>query len=255
MKSKAPEQCQLCSLYYEAENFCAKLSGRELDELHARSRLVSIKRGQMLNDDVLERWPILAIDSGVLCLRNLLHDGRRTIAAFFLRGDILDMRAAENRRLGDLMALSPVSLCRLSPEVFDRILSVNPRARTVAWKSLSGQAYRALSHASDLAKKQALEKLASFVFECRRRQKGLNREHVEIPIRRRDLAEYLGMQPETVSRCFRDLEERAIIKVSDLSVIRILDLPALRRIANGDREIQNLIQVPDPVFKIVTKEA
>ena len=131
----------------------------------------------------------------------------------------------------------------------------NPRARTVAWKGLSGQAYRALSHASDLAKKQALEKLASFVFECRRRQKGLDRKHVEIPIRRRDLAEYLGMQPETVSRCFRDLEERAIIKVSDLSVIRILDLPALRRIANGDRVLQALGQVPDPVFKIVTKGA
>jgi CRP/FNR family transcriptional regulator len=255
MASKVPEQCQLCSLYYDSGHFCAKLSGGELNELHAHSPLVNVKRGQVLSDDVLERWPILAIDSGVLCLRNLLHDGRRTIAAFFLRGDILDMRAAENRRLGDLIALSPVSMCRLSPEVFDRILSSNSHARTMAWKSLSSQVHRALSHASDLAKKQALEKLASFVFECRRRQNGLHKEYVEIPIRRRYLAEYLGMQPETVSRCFRDLEERAIIKVSDLSVIRILDLPALRRIANGDRVVQDTGQVPDPVFKIMTKEA
>lgn len=255
-KHQPPEQCKHCSMFFDAGNFCAKLSPDELAELNAHSCVVSVKRDETVHEEALRQHPIMAVSSGVLSLQHILHDGRKTIAAILMRGDILDLRNSTTNQLGSLIALSKVTLCRLSPEIFDRSLATNPVARTLAWKNITSQAFRAISHASDLAKKQALEKLASFIFECRNREPGpVQLDHVQIPIRRRDLAEYLGMQPETVSRCFKELEERGAIQVSELSIVRISNAPALRRIANGDRTIKETGQFADYGYNILVADA
>lgn len=256
MTQQTPKSCQFCTMFNDCENFCALLSPDELADLGDRSQMLTVKRGETLAGGMVKRWPVLAISKGVLSLQHLLNDGRRTIAALFMRGDVLDLRKGSNRHIGSLVALDKVSLCRLSPIAFDKILCTNTRARILAWENLSEQNFRAIDHASDLAKKRALEKLASFIFECRHRgEPNTNGALVEIPIRRRDLAEYLGMQPETISRCFKVLESRGIIKVTDLSVIRLESVPALRRIANGDRDAQAADRFNGPVLKIMTASA
>ena len=234
MPTNVPGQCQICALFYDSGNFCAKLTGEELLGLNAHSQFETIKRGTQIWDHVLEDWPILAIESGVMSLQQILSDGRRTIAAFFMRGDIIDLRNTANRKLGNLVALSEVTVCRLSPEMFEDIVSRNEDARVLVWDNLRDQTFRAITHSSDLAKKTSREKLAAFIFECANRTPKTHKpDVVEIPVRRRDLAEYLGMQPETISRTFKELERSRIIRVSDLSVVHILDVPALRQIANG----------------------
>ena len=253
MPDETPEQCSLCSLYYDSANFCAKLTGNELLDLNAHSQTTIIKRGETVWDEIIERWPIFAIESGVMSLQHILRDGRKTIAAFFMRGDIIDLRNSSNRKAGHLIALSDVQVCRLSPKVFDRIIDSNPNARKLVWSNLRDQTFRAIDHSSDLAKKQAQEKLASFIFECSHRNpKEKLKDYVDIPIRRRDLAEYLGMQPETVSRCFKQIEKKGIIKVTDLSVIKILDVPALRQLANGGRDPSCGTYSPGAGYKILT---
>lgn len=251
MHARTPEKCRLCSMYYDAGNFCAKLAPNELAALASESQTANIKRGTTLNDETIMHWPILSISSGVMSLQHLLHDGRKTIAAFFMRGDIIDMRNSSKRKLGSLIALSNVELCWLSPQIFEKIVSANTKARALVWENLRDQTFRAIEHSSDLAKKQAREKLAAFIFECRHRNPNkAMKDHVEIPILRLDLAEYLGMQPETVSRTFKKLEDNGIIKISDLSVIQILDLPALRKIANGHRAKTRHADAAD--YKILT---
>lgn len=173
-----------------------------------------------------------------------------------MRGDILDLRSLTDRHLGSLVALNKVSLSKLSPKVFDQILNSNSTARVLAWENLTHQTARAISHASDLAKKHAIEKLASFIFECQnRRDNHLRDNHIVIPIRRRDLAEYLGMQPETISRCFKELEERGIINVTDLNAIKLEQPSTLRRLANGDREAGNDNRPNCPEYKILVAGA
>ncbi len=253
MSRHTPGSCQVCALYYDQANFCAKLSEEELIDLNAHSQFETIKRGTQIWDNVLDHWPILAIENGVMSLQQILSDGRKTIAAFFMRGDIIDMRNSANRKIGNLIALTEVKVCRLSPESFEQIVKVNEDARVLVWDNLRDQAFRAITHSSDLAKKTSREKLAAFIFECANRNpESHRREMVEIPVRRRDLAEYLGMQPETVSRTFKDLESKQIIKVSDLSTVRILDVPALRTIANGARPEEAGRPGVTPKYKILT---
>ncbi len=243
-------------MFFDTENFCAKLTEEELIALNAGSSLVTIKRDQAIPEETRKHHPIVAISSGVLSLQHMLHDGRKTIAAILMRGDILDLRSSSKTQLGSLIALNTVTLCRLSPTVFDASIANNPRARTLAWDNITNQTFRAISHAADLAKKQALEKLASFIFEIRNHDtRTISKDHVQIPIRRRDLADYLGMQPETVSRCFKDLAGRGIIQVSDLSAVRILDAPLLRRIANGDRGPLKTTRADGSCFRILAAGA
>lgn len=229
-------KCQDCSMHNDAGGFCAHITSDELVELSLKSRTTTLKRGQSIETEELLTWPVLAITSGVISLQHLLEDGRKTIAALFMQGDIIDMRGISSRNRGHLIALNKVKLCRLSPAVFENIIENNPQAQRMIWNNMRKQTFRAIDHSADLAKKHALEKLVSFIFECKRRQTVTVSENtVIIPVRRVDLAEYLGMQPETVSRCFKELEERGVIEFNSISNIKLLEIPTLRRIANGDR--------------------
>ncbi len=237
-RDEVKDKCKQCALYADSTLFCAQLSNDELCDLSNQSRTLSMKRGDTLEDEALAHWPIVAIDDGVLSMQHLLQDGRKTIAALFMRGDIIDLRNISNRNRGALIALGKVSLCRLSPAVFEQVMGHNPDAQKVIWENLRDQAFRAMDHSGDIAKKQALEKLASFIFECRNRQVGYSDgDLVKIPVRRIDLAEYLGMQPETVSRSFKDLENRGLLEAPSLNALKLLNVPMLRRIANGDKDM------------------
>lgn len=251
-KSKVVDKCQTCAIYSEAGGFCNHLTEAQHERLIHQSRYARLLRGDTISSQDLLVWPVIAIASGVLSLQHLLEDGRKTIAALFMPGDIVDMRGQANRHHGFLIALGKTEICRLSPTAFETVIDQNHDAQKVAWNSLRNQTFRAMDHVADLAKKQAIEKLASFLFECRRRQKGgKTGKRVHIPVRRIDLADYLGMQPETVSRCFKDMERRGTIAIDGLSDLKLLDIPTLRRIANGDKQSQNLRHTDKDHFNVV----
>ena len=120
MSNETPLKCKQCSLFFESENFCAQLTPDELIDLNRESRTATLKRGDSFSDEALLQWPIVAVESGVLSLQHILQDGRKTIAALFMRGDIIDLRSISNRKRGNLIALGKAGICRLSPSVFPR---------------------------------------------------------------------------------------------------------------------------------------
>ncbi len=247
------EKCKKCAMFYDTGNFCAHLTPEELENLSNESRTATLKRGESFEGEALEHWPIVAISSGVLSLQHLLEDGRKSIATFFMRGDVIDLRRAGQRNRGSLIALSKAEVCRLSVDAFETIADTNHSAQHVIWDNLREQSFLSNDHAADLATKQALEKLASFLFECRYRgSTDLPKQVISIPIRRCDMAEYMGMQPETISRGFRQLEEMGILHMQDLKTVVLENEPALRRIANGARDISHITADPKAKIKILS---
>ncbi len=246
MKSNSSCKCHDCAVHAKPGAVCDHLSDAQLGALNGQSRPVTLKRGDDVGSEEMLVWPILMVVSGAMSMQHLLEDGRKTIAALYMQGDIIDMRGASRRDRGHLIALGKTKICRMAPAAFEEALNENQDARKVAWNNLRDQTFRAIEHSADLAKKQALEKLASFIFECRRRQRRDRADvRVHLPLRRIDLADYLGMQPETVSRSFRDLEERGVVAFQGKLNLEILDFPTLRRIANGDRNTENLRRTED----------
>ncbi len=236
MTTPIPNICKSCTLHCDPNRFCARLTTEELIKLNGKSHSASMKRGDALSDETLMQWPIVAVSAGVLSLQHLMADGRKSIAALYMQGDIIDLRGISNRNRCSLISLGASKVCRLSPEVFEQVVSTNSDAQTSVWKNLREQTFRAIDHSVDMSKKQALEKLASFIIECNHRAFSTKEDTIiaKIPVRRVDLAEYIGVQPETVSRCFKDLQNRGIIEFENLSVVTIQDVVTLRKIANGD---------------------
>ena len=231
------DKCRHCALRIDGDLICAQMSVGELVELSARSNPTSVPRKQPVSSRLLERNPVIAVIEGVIGLQHVLKDGRRSIAALFWRGDIIDLRSEEKRPAGQLVALTPARICCLHADTFDRLLRDNPDVRAVTLDNLRQQIRLAAEHSVDLGKKSAPERLAAFIFECRRRQLGCeNCTTVELALRRADIADYMGLQPETVSRGLKELERRGLIALKGRSKVVILDEPALRELANGAPE-------------------
>ena len=176
--------------------------------------------------------PVIIISHGTVGLQHVLKDGRRSISTIFLPGELLDFRHMKMND-GTLICLSAVEMCLFEADVFDRLQQDSPMVRAALVAAHFRHCGFTASHCVDLSRKSAVEKLASFIFECRSRQLAVRDNRVSLLLKRIDIADYMGLRPETLSRAFAKLKQNKLIAFDDIDHIRILNEPVLRQIANG----------------------
>lgn len=155
------------------------------------------------------------LDGGVRTHR-VLSDGRRQITGFHLPGDLFGFEQGRTHRH------TAEALCEVRVLIFKRrqIERIAAQRVDVACR-LWGVATDSLRLAEDLVlllgRRSALERVAAFLLEIDRR---LGRPgHFDLPMTRRDIADYLGLTLETVSRTVSQLEsERALLRSGTRSV-------------------------------------
>ena len=156
---------------------------------------------------------------GVIRLYKLLADGRRQIVGFALPGDFLVM-AASARHGFSADAIGAVAVCRFSKASFARFIEDRPhllrRINELAVRELS----QAQNHMVLLGRRAAEEKDAAFLIGWRDRLVQLNgpAKTVPLPMSRQDIADFLGLTIETVSRTFTKLERDRVIGILPGSV-------------------------------------
>lgn len=164
---------------------------------------------------------------GAVRTYKLLNDGRRQISAFHLSGDIFGLEAgAEHRFTADAIADSVVLVIKRSA-----LMALAGRDSEIArglWTQATGDLLRAQDHMLLLGRKNAHERVASFLLEMAERSAGL--QSVELPMSRQDIADYLGLTIETVSRTLTLLESEAAIELPTSRRILLRDPAALRRL-------------------------
>ncbi|WP_299732618.1 helix-turn-helix domain-containing protein [uncultured Tateyamaria sp.] len=173
------------------------------------------------------------VTSGVLRLTRLLADGRRQVIAFGYPGDIVGFPAAGLHHT-DCEALTDV---RLQP--FRRSHLENGEGDPELHRALLQAALREISAMQDhfmmLGRKSATEKLASFLSVLSDRvgeDLGAYRQ-INLPMSRSDIADFLGLTTETVSRTFTQLRKSQIIAIHNIHTIIIQRPTALRGLAEG----------------------
>jgi CRP/FNR family nitrogen fixation transcriptional regulator len=87
---------------------------------------------------------------------------------------------------------------------------------------------RAREHALLLGRRGALEKMAGFLLDMVKKSK---EAVVALPMSRQDIADYLGLTIETVSRALSQLERDGIIELQSIRQIRLRDTASLRALA------------------------
>ncbi len=213
---------------------CAVLEPDELLRLNAISMTKSFLPNQPIFYAGDESVHVSNVVQGAVRLYNLLPDGRRQITGFLFAGDFLGM-AANQEYAYSAEALTALKLCRFPRRKLEALLDVLPTLE----RRLLGAASNELVAAQDqmllLGRKTAREKVASFLLRLSRRaeERGESADPVYLPMSRADIADYLGLTTETVSRTITNLRENGMIALLASDQISIAEGAAMRDMAEG----------------------
>ena len=165
--------------------------------------------------------------SGVVRTSKLLSDGRRQIDAFHLAGDIFGIEADDEHRfcaeaVGDctVLAYRRTNLATLTAN--------DPETAKDMTIGMVRSLVRAQDHMLLLGRKSALEKIATFLLDMADRAGGS--VVLDLPMSRTDIADYLGLTIETVSRSFTQLERQGAIELVSARRVLLSNKAELKRL-------------------------
>jgi CRP/FNR family transcriptional regulator len=206
---------------------CAALDVSELGALEALAEDVHFAAKETITLQGEAAASVYNVVEGTVRLYKLLPDGRRQIVGFLLPGDFMGLALSDHYAFS-ADAVEPVAACRFSRGAFTTLTEEKPHLL----RRLHGAAVHELALAQDhmvlLGRRTAEEKIATFLIGLRDRRRRLGGSAVTIPLpmTRSDIADYLGLTIETVSRTISKLARiKAILVVPD--GIRLLDLGRL----------------------------
>jgi CRP/FNR family nitrogen fixation transcriptional regulator len=189
----------------------------------AMRRLLSYRRDQEIYGpaDVGEHW--YCIMSGAARKYALMADGRRRIIDFLLPGDFFGFRARHREFFATDAIVTGTKVARYPRRGVENAADADPRLarriRDVAFESISRSQARLLI----VGRVTALEKVHAFLDEFAERSFDGNERTVVLPMSRYDIADYLAVSVETVSRALTELKRRGSIRYASARRIRILD--------------------------------
>ena len=149
------------------------------------------------------------IISGAVRTLELLPDGRRQIAAFYLPGDIFGIETGDAYRLTAEAIIHTTVWIAKRRSIFGE--GAEGDSSATALKLITRNLHHAENHLILLGRQTALERLAAFLTEMDERLQSPN--VMFLPMTRRDIADYLGLSIETVSRTFSVLQGMRLLSV------------------------------------------
>lgn len=192
--------------------------------------------GETLFAEGDEADSVYEIVHGMLRLYKLLPDGRRLITGFLSTGQLLGL-APEGVCVYTAEAITEVTFCRYKRKAFERLIDEVPgfakRLLTATCHELRAAQDRMLL----LGRKTATEKVASFLLLMADQQGSNTVVEVEVPMTRSDIADYLGLTVETVSRTLTKLKQDGLIQLLASARINIHDRSRLEELAAGESDM------------------
>ncbi len=173
---------------------------------------------------------------GVLRIFKIMADGRRVITGFLHPGDLVGV-SLRNHYLYSAEAVTPARLRRFSRKAFEATVSSSPELRPQLFARLCDEMAAAQDQMVLLSCKNAEERLCSFLLQQLRRKREQDRSSsvVDLPMTRLDIADYLGLTIETVSRTMTKLANKGIVSPAGRHSICVVKVSMLAHLAGeGD---------------------
>lgn len=223
---KLGSPCNSCDI--REVSLCGALADEELERLRQMVATVHCEPGQAAFHEGDPAESVFNVVSGTMKLYKLLPDGRRLITGFLFPGDFLGI-ALHDTYAYTAEAVELAHLCRF------------PRRRLILlMEEIPLLEHRMLGHAADelvaaqdqmllLGRKTAKERIASFLLMLAERAARLGQREnpIRVPMGRADMADYLGLTTETVSRTLTQLRNSGIIATKDRGRIEVKAREAL----------------------------
>jgi CRP/FNR family transcriptional regulator, nitrogen fixation regulation protein len=203
--------------------------------LESHGTVVSYVPGQEVVGEGDPTENFFLVMGGLFRAEKFTADGRRQVFAFHMAGDLCGLEPDGTHKVTieaqdhAAMAILPRGLCRLLtndyPEIGAALFDGATRAFTLA-----------IDHTMMIGCGSAEERLAWFLTTLAARSAGRSACLVDLLMQRQDIADYLGMTVETVSRTFTLFRHLGLIKLSHVHRVHILRPDALARLAAADRD-------------------
>ncbi len=177
---------------------------------------------------------LYAIKSGSFKSYAFLEGGQEQVAGFHFPGDLLGLEAVSSTRYSySARALEDSSVCELKFEELDLMQDHFQQFQEQLILLLSDQILREQRQSGLSVRQSADERVAAFLIglSCRLAERGLQADEFRLAMSRQDIASYLGLAVETVSRILKLFSERDLLSVQSKK-INLIDKPGLREIAH-----------------------
>jgi CRP/FNR family transcriptional regulator len=171
------------------------------------------------------------VTRGSLRMTKTGADGRRQILGFLFPGDVISLPAGRTHHVS-LEALGDGELCRFERNRLEVAMQKFPELDKGYRRTIANALEDAYELAYALGRKTAMERVAGFLLDlrtgsCPKSPGGL----MHLPMTRSDIADYLGLTIETVSRMFTKLKGAKVIRLPNAQEVDIVDLPRLHGLA------------------------
>ena len=201
--------------------------------------LVAATRGQVIAEEGEISRHLFVVADGVIKLCKVMPDGRRLIVAFRYPGDPVSLQRRDTPWPVTARAVSDCTLHRIAWEPFGQLAKRYPAMDRALFDLAGDDIANLQDRLLRLGRGTTEEKLASFILEychAARTPSSLGREF-HLPMRRSEIAEYLALTIESVSRVFSRFKRERIIAMRRPSRIMVLNRPALEALSLGGHAV------------------
>jgi CRP/FNR family transcriptional regulator len=233
------QRCEHCPVRHQA--VCGAMDEVQIRKLAQISHRKKIPAGQTIISDDAPVDFFANVISGAVKLTKTLPDGRQQIVGLLFAPDFLG-RAYSKSNPYTAEAASDTEICTFPNRAFERLVGEYPELQQRLFKHTLDELDAAREWMLLLGRKTAEEKVASFLHMLARRSLMVGCNHqensgvasFELPLTRADMADFLGLTIETVSRQLTRLKTANVIKLNTNRLILVPDISRLSRAAGQD---------------------
>lgn len=227
-----PLPCLDCPV--KAYNVCKPLEYERQKQLFELGVQQSWKRRQFLYRAGDPATTLFKITSGIVAVSRPFADGRRQILGFFLAGEICGFIVKDGKYAFDGEAITEVGTCSLNRRRFDAFAAQHRDVADEIRTALTEKLRQTSEHMAAIGQLSSAESVADFL--CRLgsaySEHAFQTRPLLLPMTRHDIAEYLGLRLETVSRAFSKLKKRGILDLDEDKIL-IHDPARLARLSGA----------------------
>lgn len=233
-------RCDHCAVRHQA--VCGAMDDAQVRRLAQIAHRKKLPQGQTIISDEEPVDFFANVISGAVKLTKTLPDGRQQIVGLLFSPDFLG-RAYSRNNPYTAEAATDVEICCFPHAAFERLAAEYPGLQQRLFQHTLDELDAARDWMLLLGRKTAEEKVASFLYMlarrslvvgCGQQSNGGGVAQFELPLTRADMADYLGLTIETVSRQLTRLKTSNVIRLNSNRLIQVGDVSRLARVAGQE---------------------
>jgi CRP/FNR family transcriptional regulator len=210
----------------------------DLEQRLARALLRRVEAKEFVFAEGDPATHLYQVETGAVALYKVLCDGRRQVLGFAYPGDLIGL-GAQGEHLINAQATKPTRLRCLPLSALSQLAGQDPRLGFRLYEALASELAATRELLLTTGQRSASERLVAFLLALSRRnaRKGQDPRVFDLPMTRTDIADFLGLTIETVSRTFTKLKLAGLIDLPQSSRVRLIDIDRLEDLEGNEADV------------------